>query len=357
MMNQYLMFLNPKKITSLIGLLGLMSLSSLLSTTPVQAFTVTFENTDFENNFDGWTTTGDTSIQTLFDGQLQYVNNQALINTGCPSTAFAGGECFDQQDENRSTPRNDDGITFLGTESSGGNQFNFSGNDQVSADGLDTTGVFSFDNLQDFLGLDENTLNIARENGSISGTRTPKEGSAIRQTITVDNTFTLSFNWHFLTNDANDATFGDQDYGFVSIYEIGSDISTRNIEVLADAGSDLVGSDTSFTSGTFSGGNGISDYDLYTSVTLPAGTYVVGLGVVDVDGVNATSGLFVDNFQVQEVPFDFSPTAGIALVLGLFGCDRLRRRMKDKDIKCQFILNMQSSKKVLILDFMIIEKN
>lgn len=332
MMNQYLMFINPKKITSLIGLLGFMGLSGLLST-PVQAFSVTFENTDFENNFDGWTTTGDTSIQTLFEGQLQYINNQALINTGCPNTAFSDGECFDQQDESRTTPRNDDGTSFAGTESSGDSQFNFSGNDQVSADGQDATGAFSFNNLQDFLGLDPNTLNIARENGSLSGARSPKEGSAIRQTITVDNDFALSFNWHFLTNDANNPTFGDQDYGFVTIYETSSDIGTRSIEVLADAGSDLVSSNTSFTSGTFSGGNGINDYDLYTSVNLPAGTYVIGLGVVDVDGVNATSGLFVDNFQVQEVPFEFSPTAGIALVLGLFGCDRLRRKIKNKDLK------------------------
>lgn len=324
------MFIPSKKLTSLIGLLSFISLGSLLSISPAQAFTVTFENTDFESDFDGWTTTGDTSIQQDFENQLQYINKQALINTGCPDIVFAAGECFDQQDESRTTARNDDTGSFSGSESSGTSQFNFSGNDQVSADGQDATGVFSLNNLQDFLGLDQNSLNIDRENGLLSGTRTPKEGSAIRQTITVDEDFTLSFNWHFLTNDSNNATFGDQDYGFVTIYEIGSDISARNIEVLADAGAGLSSSNTSFASGTFSGGNGINDYDLYTSSVLPAGTYVVGLGVVDVDGVGDTSGLFVDNFQV-EVPFEFSPTAGIALMLGLFGCDRLRRRMKSQD--------------------------
>ncbi|MEM9271476.1 MAG: hypothetical protein AAGA80_00745 [Cyanobacteria bacterium P01_F01_bin.143] len=324
------MFIHSKKVIPLVSLLSFISLSSLLSISPAQAFTVTFENTDFESDFDGWTTTGDTSIQQDFENQLQYINKQALINTGCPDIAFFSGECFDQQDESRTTARNDDS-TNAGSESSGSSQFNFSGNDQVSADGQDATGVFSFTNLQDFLGLDQNALNINRENGLLSGTRTPKEGSAIRQTITVDEDFTLSFNWHFLTNDSNNATFGDQDYGFVTIYDTSSTIDTRTINVLADAGAGLSTSDTSFTSGTNTGGNGLSDYDLY-STTLPAGTYVVGLGVVDVDGVGDTSGLFVDNFQIQEVPFEFSPTVGIAFVLGLFGCDRLRRRMKSQDL-------------------------
>ena len=324
------MFILSKKVIPLVSLLSFISLSSLLSISPAQAFTVTFENTDFENDFDGWTTTGDTSIQQDFENQLQYINKQALINTGCPDIAFFSGECFDQQDESRTTARNDDANSFSGSESSGSSQFNFSGNDQVSADGQDATGVFSFTNLQDFLGLDQNALNISRENGLLSGTRTPKEGSAIRQTITVDEDFTLSFNWHFVTNDATDSRFGDQDYGFVTIYDTSSNISTRSIEVLADADFDLVDSNTSFARGTSAGNNGLSDYSPY-STNLPAGTYVVGLGVVDVDGVGDTSGLFVDNFQIQEVPLEFSPTAGIALMLGLFGCDRLRRRMKSQN--------------------------
>ncbi len=65
---------------------------------------------------------------------------------------------------------------------------------------------------------------------------------------------------------------------------------------------------------------------------LTAGTYNyrVAYGVVDVDSVDRSSALLIDDFTVQQVPFKFSPTAGIALVLGLFGCDQLRRRMKMK---------------------------
>lgn len=328
MIYQYLMPITFKKLLPIFNLLSLISFSSLLSINSVQAFSVTFENTDFENDYDSWTTTGDTSIQTNFESLLQYVNKQAFITTGCPDTV--GTQCFDQQDESRTTPRRDDS-TNAGSESSGSNHFNFSGNDQVNADGKNATGTFSATNLQDFLGLDQNTLNIGRENGTLSGTRTPKEGSAIRQTITVDNSFRLSFNWHFLTNDDNHPLFGDRDYSLVSIYDTSSSIDTRGIDILADASSDLVNSNTTFTSGTNTAGNGLNDYDLYTSAILPAGTYVVGLGVVDVDGVGFTSGLLVDNFQIQEVPFEFSPTAGIALVLCLFGCDRLLRKMKRKE--------------------------
>ena len=327
MINQYLMLINSKKFTSLISLLSLISLSSSISINPAQAFSVTFENMDFESDFDSWTTTGDTSIQTNFESQLQYANKQGFITTGCPD--IVGVQCFDQQDATRTTPRKDDLIN-AGAGSSGSNHFNYSGNDQVNADGKNATGSFSLTNLQDFLGLDQNTLNIARENGSLSSTRTPKEGSAIRQTITVDSDFTLSFNWHFLTNDANDALFGDRDYAFVTIYDTSSNINSRTTNLLADASSGLFSSNTSFASGTNTGGKGVNDYNLYTSGQLSAGTYVVGLGVVDVDGVGDTSGLLVDNFQIQEVPFEFSPTAGIALMLGLFGCDRLRRRMKMK---------------------------
>ncbi len=325
MIYQHTMLIRLKKLLSISNLISLISVSSLLSINPVQAFSVTFENTDFENDYDSWTTTGDTSIQTNFESLLQYVNKQALITTGCPDTV--GAQCFDQQDESRTTPRRDD-PTNAGAQSSGSDHFNFSGNDQVNADGKNATGNFSLTNLQDFLGLDQNTLNISRENGSLSGTRTPKEGSAIRQTITVDSSFNVSFNWHFLTNDANNSLFGDRDYSFVTIYDSSSSIDARDIDVLADASSGLDSSLTSFTSGTNTGGNGLSDYDLYTSAILPAGTYVVGLGVVDVDGVGLTSGLLVDNFQIQEIPFTFSPTVGIALMLGLFGCDRLRRKFK-----------------------------
>ena len=316
--------LRPLKTTSVFGFIGFASLSSLLLATPAYSFNVTLENADFENDFDSWTTVGDTSIQQNFGGQLQYENKQVLINTGCPNTAT--GRCFDQQ--NSSSPRNDDiGLSFSGTESSGGGYFNFSGNSQINADGQGYTGNFSSNLLQDFLGVRQNALHIPRENGTLANgtsTRTPKEGSAIRQTITVDNDFTLSFNWSFLSNDSNDSLYGDRDYGFVTIYNQNSDVSTRNVQVLADSSSALTNSNTSFTLGTSTGGNGKADYETYTT-SLAAGTYIVGLGVVDVDGDERTSALLADEFLIEKVPFEFSPTLGLLSVAGVFGWSRLRR--------------------------------
>jgi hypothetical protein len=56
--------------------------------------------------------------------------------------------------------------------------------------------------------------------------------------------------------------------------------------------------------------------------------YVLGFGVVDVDGTDRSSALLLDN--VEAVPFEFSPSLGLILVAGMFGCDRLRRRLKSK---------------------------
>jgi hypothetical protein len=38
----------------------------------------------------------------------------------------------------------------------------------------------------------------------------------------------------------------------------------------------------------------------------------------------------VDNFNVRQVPFEFSPGFGLVIVAGLFGCDRLRRQLKTR---------------------------
>jgi len=319
------MFINTPKISASASLFGFISLTSLLFANPAQAFNVTFDNADFENDFSSWTTIGDTSIQGNFDGQLQYDNNQAVIGTGCPNTAT--GRCFNQQ--NSSLPRNDDSSSFGGSESSGDSYFNFSGSPQINADGSGYTGSFSTDLLQDFLGVGQNSLHIPRENGTLGGNRTPKEGSAIRQTITVDEDFTLSFNWSFLTNDANDSLYGDRDYGFVTIYNTNSAADDRTIEVLADASSTLNSSNTSFTLGTSTGGNGQADYSTY-STNLAAGTYVVGLGVVDVDGDERTSTLLTDEFLVEQVPFEFSPSLGLIMASGIFGLRLMRSNMKYK---------------------------
>ncbi len=308
------------------GIAAIVSLVNLIILSPSNAFTVNFDNPGFESDsindtdFTGWDTNGDRSIQGDYQG-LQLDGNQAGLTTACPTTSYPGGECFDTQDP--SQPRIDD---------ASGN-FNLSGLDQVDANN-NNTGSATVTNLQDFLGLSANTLNIDRTNSLISGTRTPKEGSAIQQEFTVsDGEFQLSFDWNFLTNDQSDSFFGDTDYAFITLYSLDlngdpltyytSNGGSSQIDVLADTGSSLNSSVTNFTNDT--------GYQTYTSGNLPAGTYRVGLGVVDVDGTGYSSGLLVDRFSVQEVPFEFSPSIGLGLMAGLLGFSRLRRGIKQKN--------------------------
>lgn len=73
-----------------------------------------------------------------------------------------------------------------------------------------------------------------------------------------------------------------------------------------------------------------SNRDTYSVTGLAEGeyTYRVGFGVVDVDGTDRTSALLLDNMNVEQVPFEFSPSLGLLVIGGLFGGSRLRSRFK-----------------------------
>lgn len=301
-------------LISTVGLIGFCSFVSIATSHPAGAFTVDFNNTDFESDYANWNITGDTSIQESFQGiNPPGGNNQALITTSCPDSPFANGECFDTQNVN--SPRQDD------PNSNGGRTFNFSGFDQTDANGNQAP-----KNLQTFLGLNSNSLNIPRQNGKIPGFRTPKEGSAISQTITADKPFKLTFKWNYLTNDGTNDIFGNQDFSFLTLYPEGSDPNNRKLQILGDStGKITTPIPTSQTDFEKVGG-----YMSYDSGILKPGTYVVGLGVVDVDGTGISSGLLLDNFAIEEVPFDFSATTGLGLVASIFGLTRLRRRFLHK---------------------------
>lgn len=271
-------------------------------------------NSGFESGLDtGWERLGDTTTRQIFQG-IEPIDgaSQAVLTTACPATPFSNGECFDTQ--NTSNFRQDD--------PAGGNNnrtFNVSGRDQGDANG-NNFGQAS--NLQTFLGLQANSLNVPRIGGSISGQRTPKEGSAIKQTITVEEGAIINFNWNYLTNDGAHPIFGNQDYSFVTIYKEGSESDDRSVKILGDSTGDIT---TPIDAAQTDFGR-VDGYQVYSSDALEAGTYVVATGVVDVDGTGLSSGLLVDNFEV--VPFDFSATAGLGLVAGVFGLSRLRRRFK-----------------------------
>ena len=306
--------LSYRRLFRTFSLATVASFAGLIAANPASAMDL-FLNSGFEDGLDNWDILGDTSTQSSFQGiDPLGGDRQGLLTTSCPATPFASGECFDTQ--NTSNFRQDDPV--------GGNSnrtFNSSGRDQGDANGNNFN---QNGNLQNFLGLPSNSLNIPRQGSAIGGTRTPKEGSAIRQTITVEDGSIITFNWNHLTNDGTDPIFGNQDYSFVTIYNTEDDRADRTIQVLGDSTGDITSpideSQTDFEK--------VDGYRFFSSQALDAGTYVVGAGVVDVDGTGISSGLLLDDFEV--VPFDFSSTTGLFFVTGVFGLSRLRRRFKSE---------------------------
>ena len=327
-----------------ISALNLFGFIVLLGTNPANAFSLDY-GTDFETSgLSDWNTTGDVSIQQTLTGDYSGAaksynagtGNQLVLTTACSSTAYTptttgydDTECFDTQDD--SLARNDDPGATVGT-------FNYSGNDLADANaensGTKVAGATEITNVQEFLDVSGNALDITAQDGNsdIGGDRTAKEGSAaiLNDTINADAPFTISFDWNYLTNDGqnrdpdtNEIVFGDSDYGFAVIYDVTSNTAEREPIVLADSENPNIPTITAADDAY-----ALSTEGEYVSEVLPAGEYKVGFGVVDVDGVNRSSALLVDNYSAREVPFEFSPAAGIGLVATFLCLNRLRDKNK-----------------------------
>ena len=187
----------------------------------------TIDNGSFETgDFEDWSTIGDTSIETddlgIFPSEGTF---QALITTG---DSDAGGSVEDTD-------------------------------------------------LEEFLNLAPGSLD-----GLVSSDAT--EGSAIKQTFTVEAGDIVSFDWNFLTDEAtpsnnfNDTAFLNVD-GFT--FE------------LADTGANFVDADNvdQFDEQT--------DTQTLTFAVAEAGTYSIGFGVVDVGDEVVDSGLVIDDVAIQ----------------------------------------------------------
>jgi hypothetical protein len=274
-------------------------------------------NGGFETgNFNGWTTIGDTSIQSggpssnsgnsfkqikQFDGTYH-----ALLTTACTSvTEQPTGFCTVSQGSTRDGQ--DDGETAAGT-------FNFSGKPVVNA--TTDSGLGDGFALQNFLGLSNTAFDIDPNRILI------KEGSAIKQTFTVtqaqiDAGVTLDFAWAFLTNDNEDidGNFGN-DFAFYTLYKDTDAVGARTITVLQE--SDL----TDFWSGGYipPGATQFRDEVAYTTVSLNItmpGTYTIGFGVVDGIGDDLSSALLVDKVTLNGIKIEVPESSQVLGVLGL----------------------------------------
>ncbi len=307
-----------KSLVSITSTFGLVTISNLVFIDAVGAFSINLNsgitNGGFESSIagsqNGWSTTGDVTTKGVFDG-INPTNgsNQAIITN---SYQTAG----DRNDNNNFS-------------------FNQSTTNPVDADTIPTN--HTGQDLQTFLGLGTNALSIPRSDGLTATPRTSKEGSGMYQDFTINvssqdvtnnkNGFTVSFNAAYLTNDGKSPALGNQDFAFSSLYKrLPTPVENGAIDLLHDSNGTI---SPATANNDF---NNTKSYQTFTkSVTgLTAGnyTYRAAFGVVDTDSYDRSSALMLDNFAVQQVPFDFSPTAGLGLVASIFGLTRLRRKFQ-----------------------------
>lgn len=149
--------------------------------------------------------------------------------------------------------------------------------------------------LQDETGVNSSTLEqfLGLSSGSLTGA---VEGSAIKQTITVNAGDKLTFSWNFLTNEVP-ANAEYNDFAFFSL---------SNINQLANT------YDATFFS--FSRLAQQTGYQPYTYNFATAGTYTLGFGVVDVGDTTVNSALLVDNVKLTPVP---EPTTMLGILMGM----------------------------------------
>ncbi|HEY9725652.1 MAG TPA: S8 family serine peptidase [Chroococcales cyanobacterium] len=138
------------------------------------------------------------------------------------------------------------------------------------------TGAVSDAQLETALGLSAGAID-ALGNGNAT------QGSALQfQSITVQAGDILSFDWNFLTQESTPSKFHN-DFGFVAI-------SNSSLSELADTHSSFI---------PFSGGfSEQTGYGTFSYQFTQAGTFNVGVGVVDVRDKFVDSGLLVDNFSI-----------------------------------------------------------
>ena len=150
---------------------------------------------------------------------------------------------------------------------------------------LQTAGSFALGafELETYLDLDTGTFDKIAQMGDGTGTAT--EGSVITREFTVEAGDTLSFDWNFLTNEGAD----DSPARDLSFIMIGDESPTW----LAHATDAVVESATSFASET--------GYQSFSHTFSEAGTFEIILGVIDVDGSDGDSALFIDAFDFTSI--------------------------------------------------------
>jgi len=143
--------------------------------------------------------------------------------------------------------------------------------------------------LDTFFGLTNGSIASVKATGSLD----PTVGSAITQPVTVVAGQSVLFRWNYVTLESPlEADFND--YSFVVV-------GNTVIRLLASNDSDngsLTGPVVTFNGGNYR----TSDYQNFSFTFNTAGTFQVGVGVVDVGDTGVASGLLLDDFRLSAVP-------------------------------------------------------
>lgn len=156
-------------------------------------------------------------------------------------------------------------------------KFNFSGNAAT---------IVGFGGLEAFLSVDPAQLDV----GGVAF-----EGSAIKTTLTVNQTSELIFDWDFLTNETSELVLRGpyKDYGFVQI--------GQKVNKLADYQNTKKSANCSFGFDACTG--------LKTAIyLLKPGQYFLAFGVIDVDDFAITSALKISNLSLTPSRDQPNPT-------------------------------------------------
>jgi hypothetical protein len=195
-------------------------------------------NGSFEDGFNSWLTSGDASIQGVSFGTGPTAGtNQALLTNSTTSDGF-----------------------------------NFSGSNPLA--------VGFAGGLENFLGIPLGSLDPAPNSFVIA-----TEGTALKTTFTASAGDVLSLDWNFLTNDT-------QDYGFVLLTPTNTlnSITYGDLSLLNNSNT-LVNSNTVFDQET--------GFQSFSYTFSSDGTFLLGLGVVDVGDTDFSSGVLVDNIALN----------------------------------------------------------
>ncbi len=245
-----------------------------------------------DDNQNGQLDSGETSTKTDINGDYTFTNLNPgtytvaeVLKPGWEQTfpSFNGGFETGSFDPWQTT-----GNTTIETASFG------SGPTEGTNQALLTNGGASVSDtqLETFLGLTSGSLDgLGNGNATV--------GSAIKQTVTVSAGTQLSFDWNFLTNESTPTSFND--FGFVSIV-------SNTLDTLANTNSSFGFSPTIFNEET--------GFDIFSHTFQTAGTFTLGIGVVDVGDTVVDSGLLVDNLSFTGNSFPIGGSQKVTLGSG-----------------------------------------